>query len=123
MVSLIELGRVEEAVEFATAELELAQVLTDRVVGAVEEPVLAALLLGKAAQANERGVELELAEDSLIDDGALPDSLAQRDLVTILGNLIDNAVDAASERTATVPQGPFPRSVRLRRAPGGPGSP
>lgn len=97
VVSLIELGRVEEAVDFATAELELAQVLTDRVVGAVEEPVLAALLLGKAAQANERGVELELAEDSLIDDGALPSSLAQRDVVTILGNLIDNAVDAASE--------------------------
>lgn len=97
VVSLIELGRAEEAVDFATAVLELAQVLTDRVVGAVEEPVLAALLLGKAAQANERGVELELAEDSLIDDGALPSSLAQRDLVTILGNLIDNAVDAASE--------------------------
>jgi sensor histidine kinase regulating citrate/malate metabolism len=97
VVSLIELGRVEEAVEFATAELELAQVLTDRVVGAVEEPVLAALLLGKAAQANERGVELVLAEDSLIDDGALPASLAQRDLVTILGNLIDNAVEAASD--------------------------
>ncbi|ARF64369.1 MULTISPECIES: sensor histidine kinase [Streptomyces] len=97
VVSLIELGRVEEAVEFATAELELAQVLTDRVVGAVEEPVMAALLLGKAAQANERGVELVLAEDSLIDDGALPPSLAHRDLVTILGNLIDNAVDAVSE--------------------------
>ncbi|MFI9188705.1 ATP-binding protein [Streptomyces californicus] len=97
VVSLIELGRVEEAVEFATAELELAQVLTDRVVGAVEEPVLAALLLGKAAQANERGVELVLAEDSLIDDGALPPSLPHRDLVTILGNLIDNAVDAVSE--------------------------
>ncbi|MGF1339237.1 sensor histidine kinase [Streptomyces flavovirens] len=97
VVSLIELDRVDEAVEFATAELELAQVLTDRVVGAVGEPVLAALLLGKAAQANERGVELVLAEDSLIDDGALPDSLAPRDLVTILGNLIDNAVDAASE--------------------------
>lgn len=97
VVSLIELGRVAEAVEFATAELELAQVLTDRVVGAVEEPVLAALLLGKAAQANERGVELELAEDSLIDDGALPPSPTRRDLVTILGNLIDNAVEAASE--------------------------
>ncbi|MDQ0793916.1 sensor histidine kinase [Streptomyces sp. B1I3] len=97
VVSLIELGRVEEAVEFATAELELAQVLTDRVVGAVGEPVLAALLLGKAAQANERGVELVLGEDSLIDDGALPHSLPPRDLVTILGNLIDNAVDAASE--------------------------
>ncbi|MFE1959831.1 ATP-binding protein [Streptomyces sp. NPDC059479] len=95
VVSLIELGRVEQAVEFATAELELAQALTDRVVGAVGEPVLAALLLGKAAQANERGVELVLAEDSRIDDGVLPTALAPRDLVTILGNLIDNAVDAA----------------------------
>ncbi|MGW3519106.1 sensor histidine kinase [Streptomyces hydrogenans] len=95
VVSLIELGRVGEAVEFATAELELAQALTDRVVGAVGEPVLAALLLGKAAQANERGVELVLTEDSRIDDGLLPPALEPRDLVTVLGNLVDNAVEAA----------------------------
>lgn len=100
VVSLIELGRTEQALAFATSELELAQVLTDRVVGAVGEPVLAALLLGKAAQANERGVELVLAPDSRIDDGVLPPSLAARDLVTILGNLIDNAVDAASDAAA-----------------------
>ncbi|MEU5368417.1 sensor histidine kinase [Streptomyces sp. NPDC005951] len=118
VVSLIELGRVEEAVDFATAELELAQVLTDRVVGAVEEPVLAALLLGKAAQANERGVELVLAEDSLIDDGALPPSLAQRDLVTILGNLIDNAVDAASEAPEDTEESGA--AVPASRAAGGP---
>ncbi|MEU7035204.1 sensor histidine kinase [Streptomyces sp. NPDC046237] len=96
VVSLIELGRVDEAVGFATAELELAQALTDRVVDAVGEPVLAALLLGKAAQANERGVELVLTEDSRIDDGLLPPEIPSRDLVTILGNLIDNAVDATS---------------------------
>lgn len=96
VVSLIELGRAEEAVEFATAELELAQELTDRVVGAVTEPVLSALLLGKAAQANEYGVELSLTEDSGIDDGLLPARLPARDLVTVLGNLIDNAIDAAS---------------------------
>ncbi|CCK27354.1 two-component sensor kinase [Streptomyces davaonensis JCM 4913] len=95
VVSLIELGRAEEAVEFATAELELAQALTDQVVAAVGEPVLAALLLGKTAQANERGVELVVSEDSRLDDGLLPPSLPARDLVTILGNLIDNAVDAA----------------------------
>lgn len=95
VVSLIELGRADEAVEFATAELELAQALTDQVVGAVGEPVLAALLLGKAAQANERGVALVLDEDSRIDDGLLPRAVPARDLVTILGNLIDNAVDAA----------------------------
>jgi two-component system CitB family sensor kinase len=95
VVSLIELGRAEEAVDFATAELELAQALTDQVVAAVSEPVLAALLLGKTAQANERGVELVVSEDSSLDDGLLPPSLPSRDLVTILGNLIDNAVDAA----------------------------
>ncbi|MDQ0774409.1 two-component system CitB family sensor kinase [Streptomyces aurantiacus] len=95
VVSLIELGRAEEAVDFATAELELAQALTDQVVAAVSEPVLAALLLGKTAQANERGVELVVSEDSSIDDGLLPESLTARDLVTVLGNLIDNAVDAA----------------------------
>ncbi|MER7716453.1 sensor histidine kinase [Streptomyces flaveolus] len=95
VVSLIELGRAEEAVDFATAELELAQALTDQVVAAVSEPVLAALLLGKTAQANERGVELVVSQDSRLDDGLLPSSLPARDLVTILGNLIDNAVDAA----------------------------
>ncbi|MET7693491.1 sensor histidine kinase [Streptomyces sp. NPDC005483] len=95
VVSLIELGRAEQAVDFATAELELAQALTDQVVAAVGEPVLAALLLGKTAQANERGVELVVSEDSRLDDGLLPETLPARDLVTILGNLIDNAVDAA----------------------------
>ncbi|MET9875372.1 sensor histidine kinase [Actinacidiphila glaucinigra] len=100
VVSLIELGRTQEAVEFATAELRLAQALTDRVVAAVAEPVLAALLLGKAAEANERGVELTVTEDSRIDDGVLPASLTSRDLVTLLGNLVDNALDAAIEGAA-----------------------
>ncbi len=55
VVSLIEMGRTEEAVDFATEELQVAQLLTDRVVGAVDDPVLAALLLGKTAEAAERG--------------------------------------------------------------------
>ncbi|MEY9835462.1 ATP-binding protein [Streptacidiphilus sp. EB103A] len=105
VVSLIELGRHRQAVEFATAELELAQQLTDRVVGAVSEPVLAALLLGKAAQAAERGVELTLTEDSLIDD-SLAGAVGARDLVTLLGNLIDNAMDAAIEGAAESPRPP-----------------
>ncbi|NWF25105.1 sensor histidine kinase [Streptomyces sp. PKU-EA00015] len=121
VVSLIELGRADEAVDFATAELELAQALTDRVVGAVGEPVLAALLLGKAAQANERGVELVLTEDSRIDDGVLPASLPSRDLVTILGNLVDNAVDAAAGVGALVPAGPAEPRDDLRVAPPPPG--
>ena len=92
VVSLIELGRPEDAVRFATEELELAQALTDRVVAAVREPVISALLLGKAAQAAERGVELEVTDDSELDTVTLPAA----DLVTLVGNLVDNAIDAAA---------------------------
>jgi sensor histidine kinase regulating citrate/malate metabolism len=90
VVSLIELGRVEEAVAFATDELETAQLLTDVVVGAVEEPVVAAVLLGKSAQAAERGIDLVIDEDTAVSGLAVE----PRDVVTILGNLLDNAFDA-----------------------------
>ncbi|MEV8016538.1 sensor histidine kinase [Streptomyces sp. NPDC086554] len=124
VVSLIELGRADEAVDFATAELELAQTLTDQVVAAVNEPVLAALLLGKAAQANEHGVELVVSPDSSIDDGMLPPDLPARDLVTVLGNLIDNAVDAAQGSPAarvTVTARADEEGLTLRVSDTGPG--
>ncbi|RSN29788.1 histidine kinase [Amycolatopsis sp. WAC 01416] len=94
VVSLVEIGRPEQAVEFATEELALAQELTDRVVGAVAEPVLAALLLGKAAEASERGVEFTITPDTVMEDSDT--GVPPRDLVTILGNLIDNGIDAAA---------------------------
>ncbi len=88
MVSLIELGRVDEAVEFATEELQVAQLLTDQVVGAVGDPVVEALLLGKSADAAERGVDLRI-------EGTLPATdVPTRDLITVLGNLVDNAFEA-----------------------------
>ncbi|MGW7455120.1 ATP-binding protein [Streptomyces sp. NPDC054787] len=126
VVSLIELGRADEAVDFATAELELAQALTDEVVTAVGEPVLAALLLGKAAQAHERGVELVVTADSrsLADGGAgLPPA---RDLITVLGNLIDNAVDAVTAvpgARIAVTLRPEGHELLLRVADNGPGLP
>ena len=94
VVSLIEMGRPEDAVDFATEELQVAQLLTDRVVGAVDDPVLAALLLGKTAEAAERGIELTV--DGAIT-GPTPDVEA-RDLVTVAGNLVDNALDAVTGR-------------------------
>jgi two-component system CitB family sensor kinase len=98
VISLIELGRTDRAVELATAELETAQQLTDRVVGSVTEPVLAALLLGKLSEASERGVELELTADTAMQEAA--EDVDSRDLITILGNLIDNALDAAVDNAA-----------------------
>jgi len=90
-VSLVELGRSQEAVDFATAELASAQRLTDRVIDGVGEPVLAALLLGKAATAHERGVLLEIDPVTAVGNTGIPGG----DLVTVVGNLIDNAIDAA----------------------------
>jgi sensor histidine kinase regulating citrate/malate metabolism len=101
-VSLVELGRPQDAVEFATAELASAQRLTDRVVEAVGEPVLAALLLGKTAIAHERGVLLDIDPGTAVGPTGIPGG----DLVTIVGNLVDNAIDAAL-------LGEPPREVRL----------
>ncbi|MGW0363693.1 sensor histidine kinase [Streptomyces sp. NPDC002990] len=124
VVSLIELGRAQEAVDFATAELELAQALTDEVVTAVGEPVLVALLLGKAAQAHERGVELVVTPDSRAIDGS--GAPPARDLVTVLGNLIDNAVDAVTAvpgARIAVTLRPEGDELLLRVADNGPGLP
>ncbi|KAA1417167.1 sensor histidine kinase [Nocardioides humilatus] len=92
VVSLIEMGRPDEAVDFATEELQVAQLLADRVVGAVDDPVVAALLLGKSAEAAERGIDLEIT-GSVTSTGDLPN----RDLVTVIGNLVDNAFDAVAD--------------------------
>jgi sensor histidine kinase regulating citrate/malate metabolism len=92
VVSLIELGHPERALAFATEELAASQVLTDRVVASVQEPALTALLLGKAAQAGERGIDLEVGESAHWPEDVAP----ARDLVTIVGNLLDNAFDAVA---------------------------
>ncbi|MCW6008816.1 sensor histidine kinase [Micromonospora sp. CPCC 205371] len=92
VLTLVELGRTDDAVRLATEELALAQELTDQVVGAVTEPALAALLLGKSAQASERGVDLVVDRDSRLDPGPLP----VRDLLTVVGNLVDNALEAVT---------------------------
>ncbi|WP_238158081.1 sensor histidine kinase [Kribbella voronezhensis] len=103
VVSLIEIGRPERAREFAVSELQLAQAMTDRVVGTVGDPVLASLLLAKLAQAQERGVLLTLE----LGTEALNTRLPAQDVVTVVGNLLDNAIEAARG-------GPAPRHVELK---------
>ena len=97
VVALIELGRPEEAVQFAVGELAAAQTLTDSLVAAVREPVVAALLLGKSAVAAERGIDLVVEDGTAVDEDALDAAgLPARDLVTVLGNLVDNALEAVA---------------------------
>jgi two-component system CitB family sensor kinase len=92
IVCLVELGRYDEAVAFATEQVEVAQELLDRLQQTVDEAALVALLVGKSARARERGVTLEVSQDTQLRATGAPAG----DLVTIVGNLIDNAIDAVA---------------------------
>jgi sensor histidine kinase regulating citrate/malate metabolism len=94
IVTMVEMGRADDAVQFATNELELSQQLVDRLSDAVSEPALVALLLGKTAQADERGIELTITEDTHLPSNSDDVALTGPEMVTVLGNLIDNAMDA-----------------------------
>ncbi len=91
VITMVEMGRPQDAVAVATRELELSQRLVDRLSEAVAEPALVALLLGKTAQADERGIVLTVTEDTQLSSAV---ALTGPELVTVLGNLIDNAMDA-----------------------------
>lgn len=120
MVSLIEIGRSQEAIDFATRELDVARRLTDRMVESIDEPVVAALLLGKSAQAAERGVALTIEPATNVTGLAT----TAHEAVTILGNLIDNAIDAAQssdDRQVSVTISSTPRLLHVRVEDSGPG--
>lgn len=91
--TLIELGRVQEALDFAVKDEQESQRLTDSFVASLDEPFITALMIGKAAQAHERGIELTVTATGELP----PERLDARDLVTVAGNLLDNAFDAVAD--------------------------
>ena len=95
VVGLVELGRHDDAIAFATRRIGVTQDEVDLVQLCVGDPALAALLLAKAAACRERGVLLAIDPASRLPADLLP----SEDLVTIVGNLIDNALDALSGGT------------------------
>lgn len=98
IAGLVELGRTQEAIELAGSEAANAQDLLGRLGHGIEEPVLVALLLGKTATARERGVTLTVEPGARLCAGFPP-----TDLATIVGNLVDNALDAVGpDRDGTV---------------------
>lgn len=94
VITMVEMGHPEEAVRFATDELALSQRLVDRLSHDVGEPALVALLLGKSAQADERGIPLTITEDTHLPSAGDDMPLSAQEMITVLGNLIDNAMDA-----------------------------
>jgi two-component system, CitB family, sensor kinase len=88
---LVELGDYDEVVRYITRASLRHERLTSDVTSRVADPAVAALLIAKASLAAEQDVELRISPDCRLDPA--DESLAT-DLVTVLGNLIDNALDA-----------------------------
>jgi len=93
IAGLIQIGHDKEALDLIGREAAGYQGLIAFLAKAVPYPVLAAFIIGKYNHANELRVDLEIDPDSQLTD--VPQDLSREKLVTILGNLLDNAFDAA----------------------------
>ena len=97
VTGLLELGQVDEArgylAELNGGAAEFAESLRER----IGSPLIIGLLLGKAAEAGERGIALEISEDTWL--GETPQKLQA--LTTIIGNLVDNSLEALAGSAGT----------------------
>jgi two-component system, CitB family, sensor kinase len=102
LAGLVELGQYDEAVRFVTGVSQARDALTGELKAALRDPRLVALVLAKSSLADERGVQLRVAADCHID----ADITDASPVLTVTGNLIDNAIEATA-------QAPPPRWVEL----------
>ncbi len=96
VAGLLELDRPHDAAAYLQEISGDAAGLAEQLKDTVGNPVIVALLLGKITVAKERGVALAVTAEAPVDSAAVDN----RVIVTVLGNLIDNALDAVSGQTA-----------------------
>ncbi len=94
IAGLLELGRTKDALSYLTEIRGNAAELDHTLRTHIAAPQIVGLLLGKAAEASERGIELEISPDTWLSES--PGKVQV--LTTIVGNLVDNAMDAVSGR-------------------------
>ncbi len=93
IAGLIQIGHEKEALDLIGKETAGYQGLIAFLAKAVPFPILAAFIIGKYNHAQELRIRFEIDPESQLTD--VPPELNREKLVTILGNLIDNAFDAA----------------------------
>ncbi|MCA2018061.1 sensor histidine kinase [Vibrio tritonius] len=89
---MLQLGRNNEAIRFIQQETDQYQSVINAIVRNVSNSAVAGLLLAKFNKANEMGVEYTLDPDSMLSNYG---KTVSDKLVTIIGNLVDNALLAA----------------------------
>ncbi|WP_456295110.1 sensor histidine kinase [Vibrio sp. AK197] len=88
----LQMENYQQAVSFIQQESDDYQRVVNGIVHSVHDSALAGLLLGKFNKANDMGVDFQLDDHSHIEQYPKPVS---DKLLTMLGNLIDNALLAA----------------------------
>ena len=91
---LIQMGQYDKVVELITQIYKSKQDLVSFVVSRIKDKATAGLLLGKVSQAQEKGVTLTIAPRSRLF--SLPPRFGSAAMVTVLGNLVTNAIEAAA---------------------------
>ena len=92
ILGLIQIGQYEKSVSYIENISIIQRETISKVMNSIENPSLAALVVGKIARASECNVKFTIKEGTSYknDDITVPSEA----LVTITGNLIDNALDA-----------------------------
>jgi signal transduction histidine kinase len=91
---LLALREVDEAMRFVAALESLHHESRASVLEHIDHPAVAGLLLAKMTVARQRGVEIRIDRRSRLR--SLPAYLSDAQAVTLVSNLIDNAVDAVA---------------------------
>ncbi|CAM6931471.1 TPA: two-component system sensor histidine kinase DcuS [Enterobacter hormaechei subsp. xiangfangensis] len=92
ILGLLHMKRYDKLEEYIIQTAQNYQTDIGAIQRKVKSPVIAGFLLGKINRAKEAGVTLTLAEESQLPDTANEEQVAV--LITVLGNLIENALDA-----------------------------
>lgn len=120
---LVQLGEYDEVRQLIGDLSRRRADLSDAVTRRVDDPAIAALLIAKSSVAAEAGVTLTVTSQSQLS--VLPRALSA-DLITIIGNLVDNAVDACKgggQPHVMVDLSETPDEIRLVVSDNGPGVP
>lgn len=95
ILGLIQMEMYDEAISYIQNITMVQRETISKVMNAVNEPAVAALIIGKIARASELNVKFVLREGCYYSaaDMSLPSEM----LVTVIGNLLDNAFDAMND--------------------------
>ena len=97
ILGLIQMGMYDDASSYIQNITMVQRENISKVMNAVSEPAVAALLIGKTARASELNVNFVLREGCYYSAADI--NLPSEMLITVIGNLLDNAFDAMNDCT------------------------